>query len=142
MTSQRNQQNPADSKLELGSFWLGNPLAEGGEGSVWEGVHAPSDQPVAVKIVPVPAASGRQLAVHHEVRALARLAHPNIIRILDFGSVPQDAGELPAGAVWIAMERAEDSLRRVRRWPEIQDVLEQIQANPLCMRRCLGQNPS
>lgn len=64
----------------LGPFDLLDPLASGGMGTVWRAVHRRTGTPVAVKVVApdaLPTAKSRALFAQ-EVRAVARLTHPNI----------------------------------------------------------------
>ena len=103
--------------FDLGAFRLERPLARGGGGEVWRAVHRRSNLPVAVKLLRddwggAPAALA---AFQHEVRAVARLHHPHVIRILDYGMTPEDsvnrsAGLVADGAPWLVMELAAGSL--------------------------------
>ena len=67
--------------LVLGAFELDRPVARGGMGEVWCGRHPPTGTPVAVKLLP--AERARQPAAlrmfRDEVRAIARLHHPNVV---------------------------------------------------------------
>lgn len=82
----------------IGPYTLGEKLGQGGMGEVYAGV-APSGAKVAVKVLK------RALAEHPEVRrrftrearAAARLEHPHIVSLLDFGS--------HKGEFYIVMER-------------------------------------
>ena len=61
-------------------------VARGSMGEVFRGVHERLQRPVAVKIVPV--ASREKAAVDGlllEARALAKIEHPNIVRVYDVG---------------------------------------------------------
>ncbi|MCB9676351.1 MAG: protein kinase [Alphaproteobacteria bacterium] len=108
----------------LGSSRLIRPLAEGSEGRVWLAEHESGGE-VAVKIVP--AGEGDRLAA--EVRAVAALDHPHIVRILDHGRVPDDApADVGPGARWLAMELCEGTLaqRPPYAWSGLQVLLEQL----------------
>jgi serine/threonine protein kinase/tetratricopeptide (TPR) repeat protein len=82
---------------------------------VWRGVHDASGVPVAVKII-----SGRRARqgkyrelFRNEVRAMASLEHPAILRVFDQGDISEQAetmtrGHLAAGSPALAMELAED----------------------------------
>src|SRR5262245_48590262 len=66
-------------------------LGEGGMGSVYEAEHLVMQRPVALKVIN-PAFTARPALVerfHREVRAAARLSHPNIVTAFD----AEDAGE-------------------------------------------------
>lgn len=109
---------------KVGPFTLVRPVARGGMGEVWQGVHAATGLPVAVKVM-----LGRRIAAGttellREARLLARLDHPHVATVLDAGLVGEDAaastGVLTAGSPWLAMEwiggGALDSLPRPRSW--------------------------
>ena len=70
----------------LGRCLITAVLGKGGHGVVYAALHQSLNIPVAVKVLL--AANGPdpyvQAKLRHEARALARLNHPNIIRILDF----------------------------------------------------------
>ena len=85
----------------IGPFELRGVLGSGGFGQVFLGVqHEPVERQVAIKVLRGPLSTPR-IAERwdHERRVLAALDHPNIARIVD-------AGELPDGRPWIAMEYA------------------------------------
>ncbi len=81
-------------------------------GVVWGGVHRDSGAAVAVKTVRKPASdwgTDTQARFEREVRAVAALEHPAIVRVLDRGTVPPAAafasqGRLVEGEPWLAME--------------------------------------
>ncbi|HEU4792657.1 MAG TPA: serine/threonine-protein kinase, partial [Nitrolancea sp.] len=63
-------------------------IARGGMGVVFEGVQESLARPVAIKFL-YPHLSGDETfreRFEREARAVARLNHPNIVRVLDFGS--------------------------------------------------------
>jgi serine/threonine-protein kinase len=85
---------------------LGDEIGRGGMGRVFRGRQLRLDRPVAVKLLPPELAgdSGFQARFEREARALARLAHPNIVSVHDFGTT--EAGDsylvmelLPGGTV-------------------------------------------
>ncbi|MBI2567971.1 MAG: protein kinase [Candidatus Schekmanbacteria bacterium] len=88
-------------------FVLGAPLGEGGMGTVYRAVEESSGQVVALKTVRVVSELGLA-GLRREIRALARLRHPGIVRILADG--------IEDGAPWYAMEAVTGtSLRAVFR---------------------------
>lgn len=102
-----------ENRLLLGPFELIRPIGKGSMGVVWEGVHRAQNYPVAVKLmtgVGVGDENFRQSFLN-EVRAVARLHHPSIIEVLDYG-VTDDAlyeasgGEISGGSQYCAMELA------------------------------------
>ncbi|MEM6786256.1 MAG: protein kinase [Myxococcota bacterium] len=83
-------------------YRLEQPLAQGGQGTVWEARHLGLDMPCALKfmlgpgaVAPVDVAERFAL----EARAAARLSDPRVVRMLDFG--------FSEGRPFIAMERLE-----------------------------------
>jgi len=100
---------------------------------VWAGEHAASGHPVAVKVLSVPDQRRHafQAAFHTEVLAVAALSHPNIVRVLDHGVIPQDiadqcGGALEAGAPYLVMDRADASVQMrlgLMTWPRVLDLL-------------------
>ncbi|HMJ12809.1 MAG TPA: serine/threonine-protein kinase [Polyangiaceae bacterium] len=76
----------APEDLIAGKYRLVSPIATGGMGTVWIAHNIDLDVRVALKLirtdVAAPIASGRLL---QEARAAARLGHPGIVRVFDFG---------------------------------------------------------
>jgi len=96
------------SVVSLGSFQLVAPVAQGGMGEVWRGLHARQGVPVAVKFLREDDARFRA-AFFAEVGAVAGLEHPGIILVLDHGVVDSTAaaasgGRLRENTPWLAME--------------------------------------
>jgi hypothetical protein len=94
--------------IPLGAFRLSGRLDQGGMGQVWHALHGESGTPAAVKLI---RENRPDLAEPFldEVRAVARLDHPNVITVLDCGRVDAAAaaasgGRLPLGSPWMAME--------------------------------------
>ncbi len=90
-----------------GKYDVHSVIGEGGFAVVYRGTHRHLEKPVAIKVLKTPAtlpeaARGEFLQKFvFEAKTLARLEHPAIVRVLDFG-----AGLLPAGgaAPWIVLE--------------------------------------
>ena len=85
---------------------LEGELGRGGMGRVFRARHLRLDRPVAVKFLPpeLAAEPGFEARFAREARALARLSHPSIVGVHDFGTT--DAGEsylvmelVPAGTL-------------------------------------------
>lgn len=81
---------------QLGPYQVEARLGRGGMGVVYRGRHHESGEAVALKTVRLP--SERHLAaIRREIRALARIEHPGVVRIVD-------EGVHEAGLPWYAME--------------------------------------
>jgi tetratricopeptide (TPR) repeat protein len=111
----------------LGPYALESLAGRGGMGEVWRARHA-DGFPAAVKVLTAARAADDRfrLAFRDEVRAVAALDHPHVVRVYDHGEVGPEAGALDAGAPWFATEWASDgTLRsgRLRDWPSLRDAL-------------------
>lgn len=85
----------------FGSYTLGKKLGAGGMGEVFAATRASDGAPVVIKRV-LPGLARQAGFVDRfldEVRVLARLQHPNVVRVFDFGEV--------SGQWFIAMELVE-----------------------------------
>jgi len=69
--------------IALGRYRLGNLIGRGATSSVYAAVDVHTDRPVAVKTIPASPELLERIEV--EIRAAQRLAHPNIVRLLDWG---------------------------------------------------------
>jgi predicted ATPase/DNA-binding CsgD family transcriptional regulator/tRNA A-37 threonylcarbamoyl transferase component Bud32 len=78
---------PADSILEqdLGNYQLIQLIEQGHWASVYLGEHRHLHTQVAIKILHAPLADTEMQDYLSEARTLARLRHPHIVRVLDFG---------------------------------------------------------
>jgi tetratricopeptide (TPR) repeat protein len=94
----------------VGAFELERPVAHGGMAVVWRARHIAHSSPAAVKVI---SKRGSESPRHrreffNELRAIARLDHPNIVRVLDYGDIApneaNDALDLAEGTRWLAME--------------------------------------
>lgn len=103
---------------------------------MWLGHHAGHGLDVAIKVM-----TGRQVLRPHsrdafrtEVRAVAGLDHPAIVRVFDHGEIPPSAerasgGRLTCGTPYLVMELVRGgSLRTVqpRSWPELRSALLEL----------------
>ena len=82
-------------------------------GEVWSGRHVAQGVPVAVKVLTSLGARQDDFleAFHREAAAVARLDHPGIVHLYDFGQLGGDAartsgGRLEAGSPYLVMELA------------------------------------
>jgi len=71
---------------QLGNYRLLQPLGRGGYAQVYLGEHVFLKRQAAIKVLHAAQLSDTELeAFLNEARTIARLEHPNIVRILDFG---------------------------------------------------------
>ena len=85
----------ADCKKKIGPYILQDKLGQGGMGVVYRAEHSVTGQHVALKTVHLPDEK-RLFSIQREIRALARIRHPGIIKILDEG--------VEASLPWYAMD--------------------------------------
>jgi formylglycine-generating enzyme required for sulfatase activity len=90
--------------IVAGRLRLLRPLGQGGMGVVWAARHLSLDTDVAVKFIRPERACADPLLLarfEREARATARIAHPNVVKIMDYGmidnSVPYIVMELLRG---------------------------------------------
>jgi eukaryotic-like serine/threonine-protein kinase len=121
--------------FSLGPFDLICPVGKGGMGTVWRGVHRKRGIRVAVKTIRL--AQGKrevfERTFRREVRAMAALHHPHVVRVFDHGVVDHAAasvagGRLQAGTAYLVMEYASggtlsDWLAEPRPWHLVRDAL-------------------
>ncbi len=118
-----------DSSLPLGGLLLHEPIGRGGMGEVWRAEDPSRGRDVAVKVLTPQAARDPVFgdAFRKEVRAVAALDHPAIIRAHDHGRLPGGIEGLSAGCPYLVMELASGgSLNRHRgrlAWPALRDCL-------------------
>jgi len=108
-------------------------------GEVFAATHRSTGAEVALKIVTAARTRGSFLGdtFSGEVRAVARLDHPGIVRVLDHGRVTEQEAAaagvlLPDAAPWLALERASGGTLHERAgrlaWPTMQVTLARILA--------------
>jgi serine/threonine protein kinase len=99
MSQDRPPSNPNRSTLVLGRYALGPMLGAGAFGSVHKGRSVVGDKPVAIKIQHLDSADHKP-RFEREAQSLARIIHPHVVRVLDFGY-------LDDGAAVVVMEFVE-----------------------------------
>ncbi|MCA9538356.1 MAG: serine/threonine-protein kinase PknK, partial [Myxococcales bacterium] len=85
----------AEPSISLGPFDLLSVAGRGATGEVWRAVHRAQGLPAAVKIITAPHGGATEVRRHlaREVRAVARLDHPGIVRLFDQGELPASVAE-------------------------------------------------
>ena len=102
-------------------------------GEVWRALHVASSLPVAVKLITKGLADERAFlaAFRREAEAVARLDHPNVVAVLDYGTVSAQAerdteGRLRRGSPFLVMELVTGGglhkQRVPRTWPELRRI--------------------
>ena len=121
----------------LGPFWLNKPLAAGGMGEVWSGVHRDQGVQVAIKFLTRDASDPDfRDAFDAEVAAMSAMDHPNVVRIYDYGEVGANATEnlrkrVGVGTPYIVMEQARGTLADRAEplpWPTVHTALQHLLA--------------
>ena len=87
--------SPPNEGARLAHYHVGDPIGFGGMGMVYSAYDPRLDRRVALKVL---WGDGQQNAerLHHEARAMAKLAHPNVVPVFDVG--------VDRGRVYVAME--------------------------------------
>jgi serine/threonine protein kinase len=90
------------TRLIIDKYRLDTLLARGGMGVIYVGTHLELERPVAIKLLlPNFDTEGQALErFRREARAIARIKHPNIVDIYDYGVLPE-------GEAYIVMELAQ-----------------------------------
>lgn len=120
--------------MVLGSFDLESLVGEGAMARVWRGRHRRTGIPVAVKVMDTDATrhAAYQHAFQSELEAIARLDHPNIVSVYDYGDVPEpvaraSGGALESGSPYLVMELVEgmalSDVDALGNWSELEHVL-------------------
>lgn len=81
---------PPAARQQFGDYLLLQLLGAGGMGSVYLARHVSSQQQVAIKVIAPHLAQSEHVAKRFEAeaRAVIRIKHPNVIRIFDYGRLP------------------------------------------------------
>lgn len=83
---QAGQLLEGQTKFNLGPYWIVDSLGQGGMGQVFKAEHGVMKRVVAVKVLPRSKCTPEAIASFtREIRALARLDHPCLVRALDAG---------------------------------------------------------
>ena len=85
----RNMCQIADGGTIFGTYRLGKLIGEGGMGKVYEAVHEFMGRTVAIKVIGSKFTDDKNKTTrfYQEIKALAKLNHPNIVNIFDAGKV-------------------------------------------------------
>jgi serine/threonine protein kinase len=109
----------AEVEAKLPAFEILSVLGQGGMGVVFKARQKALDRVVALKVLPSTAAAQAGFAERfaREAKALARLQHPNIVAVHDFGEAVDEKG---GGLFWLVMEFVDGAnLRQAMRAGEV-----------------------
>jgi serine/threonine protein kinase len=104
-------------------------------GEVWRAEYEPTGEVFAVKVIRrgLGNAGKYMRAFEREVRATARLDHPGVVRIVDYGVIESSTGAMSGwkvGTPWFAMEYASqgnlENLMRYMTWTTVKSVLVSV----------------
>ncbi len=137
----RMEQRMAKAKLfgreaRIGRYVVESKLGQGGMGVVYRARDNELDRSVAIKLV---GRAGDRERVLREARAMAQLAHPNVVHVYDVGEYEQQvfiAMELVPGQTlkeWF--EGLGKGKHRGRRWPEVVGMMLQAGEGLLAAHR-------
>lgn len=111
----------------IGPYRIVRVLGKGGMGTVFHGIHAKSQEPVAIKVI------ASSLAQHPrfrrrfdaEIQTLIKLKHPNIIQIIGFG---EEKGHLFYSMEFVDGENLQQKLRREKKlsWERVVELAIEI----------------
>src|SRR5882724_11889429 len=103
--------------LLQGAYQITRVIGEGAMGTVYEAVQTRLDKRVAVKVLARDLAGNPEALARfqREIQVTAKLAHPNIVQVSDFGTVP--TGEPYLVMEFLEGEDLEQRLARVTRLP-------------------------
>lgn len=126
VTVVRDDASSARLPLEIGDrvsnrYEITEVIGRGGFGAVYAARHLVSEQQLAIKILlsrPAGSAEEAEQRFHKEARVLARLNHPNTVRVYDVGYTAD-------GDLFVAME--------LLRGPNLEQVLAEMHARGLAM---------
>lgn len=113
-----------ESGARLGRFVVKSQLGQGGMGVVYSGDDPELARPVALKVVRSDVDQpGYRDRLLREAQVMARLEHPNIVRVYEVGT---DAGRLFVAMEYVDGETLKHWLATPRTWPDVRAMFLQI----------------
>ena len=125
-TSDPDEAPPLARGSVVGRYVILSLLGVGGMGAVYAAHDPELDRKIALKLLRGGADVSSGLRMLREARALAKLAHPNVVSVHDVGTVAADGGD-----VFIAMEFVDGATVRAwlaQRERSIREVLDVFMA--------------
>jgi serine/threonine protein kinase/tetratricopeptide (TPR) repeat protein len=122
------------AKLELGPISVEALIGRGGMADVFSGTHVRQNTPVAVKVITATYAMEPMFAqcFENEVQSVARLHHPGIVMVYDYGRIPHDFEftpkiKLAKDSPYLVMEHAHhgalDRVKHTLKWSALRALL-------------------
>jgi tetratricopeptide (TPR) repeat protein len=111
---------PLTRGAAVGRYVVLAKLGSGGMGVVYTATDPELERTIALKVLRAGAGPGDGIRLLREARALARLAHPNIVAVHDVGTI----GDATSAELFIAMEFVEGAT--VRAWLDHQHSFREI----------------
>ena len=105
--------SPAELARLLPQYQIESLIGVGGMGAVYKGAQPALDRPVAIKLLPAEIAADKQFIsrFQREARILAKLHHPGIVAVYDFGQTSE-------GHLYFVMEYVDGTdLRQILKGP-------------------------
>ena len=114
-----------------GRYRLVEWLGAGGMAVVWSAFDEVLERPVAVKLPAMPADDALRQRIQREARSAARLVHPHIASVFDYGETDADGGEPSPYVVMelvsgVPLSQPPDRARVRLPWPEAATICAQI----------------
>ncbi len=111
----------------IGPYNVIRILGQGGMGTVYHGVHAKTQDPVAIKVIASSMAQHQRFRrrFDSEIQTLLKLKHPNIVQLIGFG---EERGLLFYSMEYVDGENLQQQLRREKRmpWERVVDIAIEI----------------
>ena len=107
----------------IGPYKIIRILGQGGMGTVYHGVHAKSNDSVAIKVIASNMAQHQRFRrrFDSEIQTLLKLKHPNIVQLIGFG---EEKGLLFYSMEYVDGENLQQQLRREKKigWERVVDI--------------------
>ncbi|MEQ1827217.1 MAG: serine/threonine-protein kinase [Pirellula sp.] len=111
----------------IGPYKILGVLGKGGMGTVYHGLHAKSNDPVAIKVIAPGLAQHQRFRRRFdaEIQTLIKLKHPNIVQLIGFG---EEKGLLFYSMEFVDGENLQQLLRRDKKlpWERVVDMAIEI----------------
>ncbi len=111
----------------IGPYKIIRILGQGGMGTVYHGVHAKTNDSVAIKVIASNMAQHQRFRrrFDSEIQTLLKLKHPNIVQLIGFG---EEKGLLFYSMEYVDGENLQQQLRREKKvgWERVVDIAIEV----------------